>query len=464
MAGRKPSLFLKLALRLTAVTLVLVAALLAILGWRLGSALDGLRDISLTRQANEIARYVVSDGAGYQLDLPETLRLSYEHAAAGERAIFAVIDGEGRVVATSPGVSGPLERDLLFLQPGEEEFFVGLRREGRTRISGVAIAYDIDGRTVVVQAAQSEDHGDVLFDTIVGEFAGEHGWIVVLFVAILLGTTFATVRGTLRPVREASQLASRINPGELSTRLPETDMPREVLPLIEAVNSAFNRLQKGIEVQRSFTADAAHQLRTPLAILNVRIDQIADPGLRQSLKKDVGLLNRIVAQLLHAAQAETLVLPVDARIDLVDVAREVATYLAPIAVQAGVTIDLLGGEEGPVVVYGHAEAMGHALRNLVENAIGHAPRGSAVEIVIERPATVHVIDHGPGIAPQDRANVVQRFWRADRTTSGAGLGLAIVAQIAQAHGASLVVDEAPADARGRHGAMFSLTLRPASSP
>ena len=461
MARRVPSLFLKLALRLTAVTVVLIVALLAVLGWRLDSTIGDLRDASLTRQADEIARHVVADGEDLRLDLPESLRLSYEHAAAGERAIFAVLDPEGRVVATSPGVEGPLEGDLVRLEPGTKEFFVDLRQEGRTRISGVAVAYDLGGRTLVVQAAQSEDHADVLFDTIVGEFAGEHGWILFLFVAILLATTFATVRGTLRPVREASQLAASINPGDPGTRLPEAAMPSEVLPLIEAVNSAFARLQKGIEMQRSFTADAAHQLRTPLAILNVQIDRIAEPELRGRLKSDVKVLNRIVAQLLHAAQAETLVLSVDARVDLVAVAQEVAAFLAPIAVEAGVTIDLLGGEDGPVPVFGHAEAMVHALRNLVENAIGHAPRGSAVEIVIERPGTVHVIDHGPGIAPQDRANVVKRFWRADHSTEGAGLGLAIVAQIAQAHGAELVVGEAPADSHGRHGAMFSMTLRPA---
>ena len=461
MARRVPSLFLKLALRLTAVTVVLMVALLAVLGWRLDSTIDDLRDASLTRQADEIARHIVVDGDGYRLDLPEDMRLSYEHAAAGERAIFAVLDPGGRVLANSPGVEGALEGDLVGLEPGAGEFFVSLRDEGRIRISGVAVAYEVNGSRFVVQAAQSEDHGDVLFDTIVDEFAGEHGWIVVLFVAILLATTFATVRDTLRPVREASQLAARINPGDPGARLPEAAMPSEVLPLIEAVNSAFARLQKGIEMQRSFTADAAHQLRTPLAILNVQIDRIAEPELRGRLKSDVKVLNRIVAQLLHAAEAETLVLPVDARIDLVAVAREVATFLAPIAVEAGVTIELLGGEDGPVPVYGHAEAMVHALRNLVENAIGHAPRGSTVEIVIERPSTLHVIDHGPGIAPQDRANVVKRFWRADHGTEGAGLGLAIVAQIAQAHGAELFVDEAPADRHGRRGAMFSMTLRPA---
>ena len=127
------------------------------------------------------------------------------------------------------------------------------------------------------------------------------------------------------------------------------------------------------------------------------------------------------------------------------------------------TIDLIGGEAGRVPVYGHAEALGHAVRNLVENAIGHAPSGSAVEIVIERPATIHVIDHGPGIPPEDRANVVQRFWRADNSTSGAGLGLAIVAQIVEAHGGSLEVGESPPDGQGRHGAMFSISLRPAVS-
>lgn len=461
MARRAPSLFLKLALRLTAATVILVAALLAVLGWRLDSIIGGLRDASLTRQADDIARYVVAGGEGFEVVLPEHLRLSYEQFADGERAIYAVLDSQGSLVAASPGIDRALAHDLAILPTGTEAFFMAPRPGNGGNFSGIAKAYEIDGQVLVIQAAQSEDHGDVLLDTMLVEFADEHGWVVLLFIVILLATTFATVRGTLRPVREASELATRIVPGDATSRLPEADMPVEVLPLIEAVNRAFARLQKGIEVQRAFSADAAHQLRTPLAILNVQIDQVAEPALKRRLKDDVAVLNRIVAQLLYAAQAETFVLPVDARVDLVEVARGVATFLAPIAVEAGVAVELIGGEAGPMPVSGHAEALGHALRNLVENAIGHAPAGSVVEIVIERPATFHVIDHGPGIAPENRAKVMKRFWRADRATDGAGLGLAIVDQIVRAHGAVLVVGEAPADEQGRRGAMFSITLRPA---
>jgi len=461
MARRAPSLFLRLALRLTAATAVLVVALLAVLGWRLDSVIGDLHDSTLTRQAREIADHIVVEGGVYRLDLPEALRLTYERSAAGDRAVFAVLGPDGAMIAGSPGVQGPLDDDLVRLPGQGEAFFEAPGPDAGTELSGVAIAVDVAGAGLVVQAAQSQDHGDVLFDTIVGDFAGEHGWIVLLFLAILLMTSFATIRGTLRPVREASQLATSIAPGDAGARLPEADMPREILPLIEAVNSAFARLQQGIAVQRSFTADAAHQLRTPLAILNLQVDGITDSVLRSRIKGDVAVLNRIVAQLLHAAQAETLVLPMDARVDLVAVARDVAAFLAPIAVAAGVAVELVGGEDGPVPVGGHAEALGHALRNLVENAIGHAPKGSAVTIVIAPPATVQVIDHGPGIAPQDRANVLKRFWRADRSTGGAGLGLAIVAQIAQAHGAALEVGEGPADDQGRRGAMFTLTLQPA---
>jgi signal transduction histidine kinase len=461
MAGGAPSLFLTLALRLAAVTGALVLILLAVLAWRFSGQIDDLHDSSLTRQAMDVARYLIRSGDGLRLVLPAELEHSYASMAESGRARFAVLGQDGVLVAASPGVAAPLDPSHVSLPPEAREFFGVPRSADAPAMSGVALAVDVDGVPAVVQVSQSEDHGDVLFDTIVEDFVVEHGWIVLLFVAVLLAITFATVRGTLRPVRVASDLASRIVPGDVDARLPEAGMPREIVPLVEAVNHAIERLQKAIEVQRSFTADAAHQLRTPLAVLNLEIDRVSDAGLREQLKRDAAVLNRIVAQLLHAAQAETLALPADSTADLVEVAREVASFLAPIAVRAGVDIELLGGDGGPVPVRGHHEALVHALRNLVENAIGHAPHGTTVDIVIERPATLHVLDRGPGIPAADRANATRRFWRADRSRSGAGLGLAIVAQIAEAHGATFEIGEAPADTAGRRGAMMSLRLRSA---
>lgn len=450
------SLFIRLALRLTGLTVTLVLILLAFLAWQLNPLIDSLNDRTLTGQALDVAHYLETLDDVVVFRPSAALESTYRDAATNGSAGFAVLDADGRLIAASPGIEGPLDSQLADLPVGAQELF-GLPELGsRPAMSGVALGLEVSGLAVVVQVSQSNDHDDLVLDTIFEEFVGEHSWIVLAFIALLLAITFATVRSTLRPVREASDLAARINPGEPSSRLPEENMPTEVVPLIKAVNRAFSRLQQGIEVQRAFTADAAHQLRTPLAVLNLQIDQVSDAALRGRLKTDIGLLNRIVAQLLHSAQAETLSLSHDARTDLVEVAREVATYLAPLAVKAGVALDLLGADQGPVFVHGHNEALNHAIRNLVENAIGHAPHGSAVEIIIERPATLRVIDHGPGIAPEHRALVLQRFWRADRSTGGAGLGLAIVAQIAAAHGATFEVGDAPRDARGHSGAMFSL--------
>ena len=463
MARRAPSLFFRLAWRIAAVTVLVLSSFVLFLAWRLDVLVADLEDRTLTRQARDIARHVVAEEGVFRLELPAALVQSYLDAAANSRAAFAVIGPDGRFVAGSPGVTAPLAHDLAVAPPEGEAFFVIPRGSDTPALAGVAMAFGEGDAAFVVQAAQSEDHGDVLLDTVMEEFAAEHGWVAVAFLALLLAITFATVRTTLRPVRKASDLAARIAPGDAAARLPEDDMPSEIRPLIEAVNLAFDRLQKGIAVQRSFSADAAHQLRTPLAILTARLDQVADPARRHQLKADAAVINRIVAQLLHAAQAETFSLSPGATVDLVETAREVATYLAPVAVASGITIDLLGGEEGPVVAHGEREALEHAIRNLVENAIGHAPAGSAVEIVIEAPATLRVIDRGPGVPPDQRPHLVRRFWRADRSTSGAGLGLAIVAQVAEAHGARLDIDDAPADAEGRRGAMFSLVLRPASS-
>ena len=463
MEPNAPSLFVKLALRLTVASVVLVLLLLGILGWRLNTQIDTLHEQTLTRQAQDIARHLSLRDGAMVLDLPADFAASYARAARAGLAGFAVLADNGKLVGAPEGADQPLDPDFTSLRDGEREFFPVPADEGHDAMSGVAIGTTVDGVPVTVQVAQGTAHGDVLLDTMFADFVGDHGWIILVFIGVLIATSFATVRGTLRPVREASELAAQIKSGQTGARLAVEGMPREILPLVEAVNRAFERLEHGIEVQRAFTADAAHQLRTPLAILNAQIDRIEDRCLARRIKDDVGVLSRIVGQLLHAAQAEMLTLPDNATADLVDISRGVATFLAPIAVEAGVTIDLIGAEEGPVMVHGHAEALGHAVRNLVENAIKHTAIGTAVEIVVARPATLHVIDHGPGIPARDRASVVKRFWRADHSTSGAGLGLAIVAHIAEAHDAQLEIDDAPDDGSGRRGAMFTLRLHPAET-
>ena len=146
---------------------------------------------------------------------------------------------------------------------------------------------------------------------------------------VLLAIDIAIFRRALRPVVEASENARNIGPARTDIRLPTEQIPREIMPLVTAVNQALDRLEDGFRVHRQFTADAAHQLRTPLAILRTRIETLGDGAARQALHADIEGMSRIVAQLLEIAELDTLVLDPGETADLRAVCAEVVGAIAP---------------------------------------------------------------------------------------------------------------------------------------
>jgi signal transduction histidine kinase len=156
-------------------------------------------------------------------------------------------------------------------------------------------------------------------------------------------------------------------------------------------------------------------------------------------------MRRLVDQMLDLSQATALEFDANARADLGAIAAGVASELTPLAVARGRSIVFF--DNGAAVVPGHAEAIGRALRNLVENALSHTPSGTAVEVVAGPGAECSVRDHGPGIPSDRRGAVLERFRRVDkRRADGAGLGLAIASTIMQLHGGRIEIDDAPGGA------------------
>ena len=212
---------------------------------------------------------------------------------------------------------------------------------------------------------------------------------------------------------------------------------------MEAVNAALSRLEQTIETQRQFMAEAAHGLRTPLAVLTARLDGLEDAAAAEALRRDVDRMTRLVGQLLRMARLESLPLDVTQAVDLRLAAAEGVADLAPLGLGHGVELALLGEEESVPVTGNHA-ALVLAVTNLVENAISYAPPGSLVEVEVARPGTVRVLDRGPGVAPEYRARILERFVRGPNASDGgAGLGLAIVTEIAAAHRGTVCVDARP---------------------
>jgi signal transduction histidine kinase len=268
---------------------------------------------------------------------------------------------------------------------------------------------------------------------------------------LLLAIDIVIFRRALWPLLQASHQAKNISPARTDVRLPVDPIPTEIRPLVSAVNQALDRLEEGFRAQREFTADAAHELRTPIAVLRTRLDTLADQKTTEALRQDVEGMCRVVGQLLDVAESDTFVVAPAERADLHVVCAEVVESVAPLAIAQGKEISLDAAEE-PVWVNGNADMLYRAVRNLVENAVRHTREGTAVELVVKADGTVTVLDRGPGIRDDDREFLFRRFWRRDRRRAGsAGLGLSIVRRIAEAHMATITVEN-----RKSGGASFSL--------
>jgi signal transduction histidine kinase len=298
----------------------------------------------------------------------------------------------------------------------------------------------------------------VLIDDIVDDFYRHVGWITLPILLVLLIADIAIFRRALWPLRQASEIAESIGPARPGVRLPTGEIPREVRPLVSAVNQGLDRLEQGFRVQRDFTADAAHELRTPLSVLRTRIDILEDPEMRQALRQNVEGMAHIISQLLDIAELDSFVVDPDEKADLRSVTAEVAEFVAPLALTQGKDVALLGETE-PVWVKGNPEMLSRAIRNLAENAINHTAPGTTVEFLIDENGTVSVLDHGPGVAEHERNLIFRRFWRRDRRKAGStGLGLSIVQRIAELHSATITLEN-----RRPAGARFSLKFTPLRS-
>lgn len=272
-----------------------------------------------------------------------------------------------------------------------------------------------------------------------------------LLLPLLAVLIFWVVGGTLAPLQKLaravrSRLSSDLDP--LST----AGLPEEVRPLVEGLNDLLARERGAVEHERAFLADAAHELRTPLAALQLQTDALLrsqDEAERRaaadSLAAGVKRANRMIEQLLSLARHEPRAESLQERVALADLVQETVRELIPLA--DAKHIDLGVTEAQPLIVCGNREALRTLLRNLIDNAIRYTPEHGRVDVSVQegerhsmRAAVLRVADTGPGIAASERERVFDRFYRVPgATSSGSGLGLSIVKAIADAHGASIAL-------------------------
>jgi signal transduction histidine kinase len=414
-----------------------------VLFWLLTSEIDHLHRESMQEQADALGDRLVQAADGtLQLNLTQSQRDLY--SAAYGRYTYDVRDPEGQVLFSS-------RADGRAILPA------GASSSGS--ISGARVTRTVGDRVLRIEVAEDLAHRDVITDDIAANFFRRVGWITIPILLVLLAIDIMIFRRALAPLLRASEEASRIGPARTDIRLPGDGMPAEIRPLVLAVNQALDRLEDGFRMQRQFTADAAHQLRTPLAVLRTRIETTGPSAGSAELLDDIARMSRIVHQLLEIAELDTLALDPEEIADLQAVCAEVVAAIAPFALAHGKDI-ALKGPDTPVYIYGNAGMLERAIFNLAENAIKYTAPRTSVEVEIGSGGAVWVRDRGPGIRPSERGFIFQRFWRGDnRDTEGAGLGLSIVRAVIEDHGASIMVGDLAAG-----GTEFSLRFRPAPAP
>lgn len=438
MAAERRWLRLSLRARLTVVATVLVA-----LGLGAGAVLlvTALRH-SLVRALDDSARQRAKDVAA----LVDTSQLPDPVPVAGGTEAVQVVDARGRVRAASPGGD--------HLVPLLDARDVAVVRSGRAvPLDGGRIGVSEPLRVVGEKAGGATDPQTVLVAVSLAEVRGS---LRVVQVALLVGAplllvAFAVacwflVGSALRPVDGLRRGAEEITGGRTSRRLPVPPAHDEVQRLAVTLNGMLDRLEHANARQRAFVADAAHELRSPLASARTQLEvarhhpQAGDwPETADAVLEDVSRMSRLVDDLLLLARLDEGVMPRGTRpVDLAEVADCVVARRGTSARRTG---------DAPVVVEGDADALSRAVDNLVANALRHARSDVTVDVRREgADAVLRVTDDGPGIAPEDRVRVFERFGRLDearsRDAGGSGLGLPIVRELVRAHGGTVHLEDA----------------------
>jgi two-component system, OmpR family, sensor histidine kinase TctE len=393
-----------------------------------------LRTRTLENQARELLD-VTRVGANGALEVrpPDDWRRAY--AAPSQRFVYTVFDAGRHPIAWSANLESPLPYIPVdsrgTLGPVE---FIGA---GRARRAIVA-ARGPQGATVIV--GRGDRDRDELVDSLFEE-GSEQLTVIVPFALLGLALIWLISWWSLRPIARASHEAARVGPQRPDMRISAGGLPREIQPLVEAVNGALDRLSRAYATERRLTTDAAHELRTPLAVLNLRLQRARLTGNTDwaAIERELAQMGRLVDQLLDLARKESLSrerraaeLPV---VNLSRVVREAAATVLPLMEARGRELDV--DVPDSVEVRGDSDDLRDLVRNLLENAMVHG-RGK-VSARIRRPAkeprvVIEVADEGRGVPAGQEEAVFQRFRRLDVETPGSGLGLAIVRHVARSHG------------------------------
>jgi len=343
---------------------------------------------------------------------------------------------EGRLALRSS--NSPAAPMLVLRELGHHAGFHDLKLDGQRWRVFASRGAERDVQVFVGE--QLDARADILMGVLRGAL-----WPMLLGLPMLAVLLIWAIRRGLAPLRELGQSLSQRSPLSLQP-LTLRDAPAELMPPLQALNGLFERIATLLEAERRFTADAAHELRTPIAAIRTQA-QVAlgesDDALRrhalEATLQGCDRATRLVEQMLTLARLEAEQLPMEARVDMAVLTRRVLAELAPQALARQQDLALTAPEGCPVA--GNDTLLAVLVRNLVDNALRYSPIGARIEVELSAHGDalrLQVSDSGPGLSAPELARLGERFFRVlGAGASGSGLGWSIVRRIAGVHGAQL---------------------------
>ncbi|MEB2318809.1 MAG: sensor histidine kinase N-terminal domain-containing protein [Pseudomonadota bacterium] len=444
LAGDQRSLFGEILDWMFAPLLLLWPLSVAITFLAARSLADAPFDRSLRDRAVVLGQQVLFIEDSSRISLP---RAAFELLRADDRepVMFQVTDAQGNLVAGEQGLPPPSIYD--FPEPGRVKLRTADHRGTEVRIAYTYVSpvrMSHSASRVLVQVAEPLDQRNQLANEIIKGVIFPQFLILPLAVALVW---FGLSRG-LAPLKSMQQRIRARRPDDLSP-LDMHDTPEELVPLVDSFNDLLRRLNQNLATQRRFLADAAHQMKTPLAGIRTQAELAERQTDAAERARSLSQLSRssaraahMVDQLLALARTENIesAAPFE-RTNLAAIARDAVADRAPLAVERN--IDIGFESDGDAWVTGRPVLLAEMLDNLIDNALRYTPGGGIVTTRIRRlddGILLEVEDNGRGIAPVDREFIFERFYRVlDAQTEGSGLGLAIVREIVAQHDAWIEV-------------------------
>ncbi len=378
-----------------------------------------LSALMVESETRALSAGVKSSGQGLYFRLPMTLN---RYSGPGRDYFARVRSPQGQVIYSNCDSSCVLH--LLPQEVNPPDLWSRLLRPGKPIAVAGGRSFDIDGKKIFVEVAVLDDHERVMWHVLAREFADHLAVPMTIMLVFVLGGMMLSIRIALKPVERAAEEAERIDPLDPAHRIDVAGMPQEIADLGSAVNRTLLRINGLMQAQKDYATAVAHEIRTPLAMMKLELGSVDHPGARK-VEKDIDTLARFVGQMTALGRLEGADRCAFQPVDLALVARKVVSDIAPWIYDQQDEIAFV--DAGAASIKGQAPLLDDALRNLIENAVKHTPRGTAIQVTAGPGPIVSVSDDA-GLLPraQDGATVA---FSGDQL----GIGLQIIRRIMLLH-------------------------------